>query len=280
MQTRAALQKTWIYAVLAVSFCFFFFPFLLLLFNALKTNAQIIDSPSSLPTSLRFGNFKAAIEEMGYFRSLWNTFFITSASVVLILLFSGMTAYFFVRNKTRLNDSFFFMMVSSMVIPFQSIMIPIVSIYGRKLGWIHDQPQSTLIFMYIGFGVPLAVFIYHGFIKSVPLELEEAALMDGCNRWKTYFKIVLPILKPTSVTIGILDVLWIWNDFLLPTLVLQNAGKHQLTLPLAIQVFNSTYSTNYEKFLPAVLLIVLPILIVYLFAQRFIIQGVTQGSIK
>lgn len=280
MQTRAALQKTLVYAVLAVSFCFFFFPFALLLFNSFKSNAQIIASPSALPTSLHFGNFKAAIEEMGYFHSLWNTFFITTASVLLILLISSMTAYYFVRHRTRLNNSVFLMMVSSMVIPFQSIMIPMVSIYGRKLGWIQAQPQPTLIFLYIGFGLPLAVFIYHGFIKSVPLELEEAALIDGCNRWKTYFKIVLPILKPTSVTIGILDVLWIWNDFLLPLLVLQNAGKQNLTLPLAIQVFNSAYSTNYEKFLPAVLLIVLPILIVYLFAQRFIIQGVTQGSIK
>lgn len=280
MQKHAVIQKTIVYIVLMVSFCFFFFPFAVLLFNAFKTNADIVQSPLSLPTSLHFANFKAAINEMGYFRSLWNTFFITTGSVLLILLFSSMAAYYFVRNRTRFNNSFFFMMVSAMVIPFQSIMIPIVSIYGRELGWIQNQPQLTIIFMYIGFGVPLAVFMYHGFIKSVPLELEEAAFIDGCNRWETYIKIVLPILKPISVTIAILDVLWIWNDFLLPVLILQNAGKQSLTLPLAIQVFNSTYSTNYEKFLPAVLLIVLPVLIVYLFAQRFIIQGVTQGAIK
>lgn len=280
MHVRALLQKTLIYAVLVFSLCFFFFPFILLLFNAFKTNAQIIDSPSALPTSFHFGNFKTAIHDMYYFRSLWNTTFITTASVVLILLFSAMTAYYFVRNRTKTNNSFFFLMVSSMVIPFQSIMIPMVSIYGRQLGWIQAQPQLTLIFMYIGFGASLAVFIYHGFIKSVPLELEEAALIDGCNSRQTFFKIVLPILKPTSVTILILDILWIWNDFLLPVLILQNAGKDKLTLPLAIQVFNGAYATNYEMFLPAVLLTVLPILIVYLFAQRFIIQGVTQGSIK
>lgn len=171
-------------------------------------------------------------------------------------------------------------MVSAMIIPFQAIMIPLVSIYGQKLGWIQSSPVLTLMFMYIGFGASLAVFIYHGFIKSVPLELEEAALMDGCNPRQTFFKIVWPILTPTSATIGILNVLWIWNDFLLPVIILQNAGKENLTLPLAIQVFNGTYSADYEKFLPAVLMVILPVLIIYLFVQRLIIQGITQGAVK
>jgi raffinose/stachyose/melibiose transport system permease protein len=134
--------------------------------------------------------------------------------------------------------------------------------------------------MYLGFGSSLSVFIYHGFVKGIPLELEEATLIDGCNRRQTFFKIVLPILTPTTVTIGILNTLWIWNDYLLPVLILQNAGQDKLTLLLAVKVFSDTYSTNYEQFLPAVLMIVLPLFIVYFFAQRYIIQGVTQGAIK
>jgi raffinose/stachyose/melibiose transport system permease protein len=234
----------------------------------------------SLPTSIHLNNFKAAIEQMNYWGSLMNTIIITFCSVFIILLFSAMTAHYFVRNNTKFNNLFFFLMVAAMIIPFQAIMIPLVSVYGSKLGWIQSQPQLTLIFLYLGFGSSLAVFIYHGFVKSIPLELEEATLIDGCNRRQTFFKIVVPVLTPTTVTIGILNVLWIWNDYLLPVLILQNAGKDNLTLPLAIQVFNGTYSSDYEKFLPAVLMTVLPVLIVYLFAQRFIIQGVTQGSIK
>lgn len=280
MKTSLYLRQAVTYFILLIALALFVFPFLLLLFNSFKTNAQIIESPIALPTSIMLDNFKIAYHEMNYLGSFMNSLLITCVSVAAILLFSSMTAHYFVRNRTKTNQLLFFMMIAAMIIPFQAIMIPLVSIYGQKLGWISAQPQLTLIFMYIGFGSSLAVFIYHGFIKSVPAELEEAARIDGCNLRQTFFKVVVPILKPTSVTIGILHVLWIWNDFLLPVLILQNAGKDKLTLPLAVQVFNGTYSSDYEKFLPAVVMIILPILILYLFAQRFIIQGVTQGSIK
>jgi raffinose/stachyose/melibiose transport system permease protein len=266
--------------IVLLAFLLFVFPFALLLLNAFKSNAEIIESPMSFPTTFHFENFKLAIDQMNYFGSLLNTVFITLTSVLIILLFSSMTAHYFVRNRTRFNNAMFLLMVSSMIIPFQAIMIPLVSVYGKMLGWISGAPHPTLIFMYIGFGTPLAVFIYHGFIKSVPLELEQASLIDGCNGRQTFFKIVLPIVLPTSVTIGILHVLWIWNDFLLPLIVLQNAGKAYLTLPLAIQVFKDIYSTDYSKFLPGILLTIMPVLIIYLFVQRFIIQGVTQGAVK
>jgi len=280
MRTRMLLQNVAVYAILLIALAAFLLPFVLLVFNSFKTNAQIIDSPLSLPASFSFDNFGAAAREMSYMSSFWNSAFITVSSVLLIGLFAAMTAHYFVRNRTKFNNAMFFIMVASMIIPFQAIMIPLVSIYGQKLGWIQAAPELTLIFMYIGFGSALAVFIYHGFIKSIPTELEEAAFMDGCTRRQTFFRIVLPILTPTTVTIAILNVLWIWNDFLLPLLILQNAGQQSFTLPLAIQVFKGTYSSDNEKFLPAVLLVILPILLVYLFAQRFILQGVTQGSVK
>ncbi len=280
MRTRRLLTVSISYIVLIAALCFFFFPFALLLSNSFKTNSQILTSPLSLPTSLHFENFKAAVTQMGYIGSFMNSFFITLCGTGLILLFSSMAAHYFVRNKTRFNNTFFFMMVASMIIPFQSIMIPLVYIYGQKLHWISTAPRLTLIFMCLGFGSSLAVFIYHGFIKSIPYELEEASLIDGCNRRQTFFKVVSPVLMPTTMTIMILDVLWIWNDFLLPLLILQNAGQDKFTLPLAVQTFNDFYTTDYANFLPAVLLVILPVIIVYLFAQRFIIQGVMQGSIK
>lgn len=268
------------YLVLFTAMLGFLFPFALIIMNAFKSNAEIIDSPLALPTAFSLTNFGIAMKAMNYFECFINSLGITIISLIIIMLFSAMSAHFFVRNDTKSSKFWFFLMVASMIIPFQSIMIPLVSVYGQQLGWIQANPRLTLIVMYIGFGTPLAVFIYHGFIKSVPKELEEAASIDGCNRWQIFFRIVMPILVPISVTLGILNVLWIWNDFLLPVLILQNAGPKNLTLPIAIQMFKGTYTSDYEKFLPAFIMVILPILVVYLFAQKFIIQGVTQGAIK
>lgn len=189
-----------------------------------------------------------------------------------------MSAYYIVRTNSKFNNAFFAVLIASMIIPFQSIMIPQIYIYGAKLHIIDVAPISWLIVLYIGFGGAFTVFIYHGFIKSIPLELEEAALMDGCNRIQTFFKIVLPMLAPTSMTIAILNVLWIWNDYLLPSLIL--TGEKSFTMPIKMKVFNGTYMNNWELLVPAILLTVLPILIVYLFGQRFIIKGLMQGAIK
>ena len=268
------------YLVLSAAMLGFLFPFALVIMNAFKSNAEIIDSPLALPSAFSLTNFGIAMKAMNYFECFINSLGITIISLVIIMLFSAMAAHFFVRNDTKASKFWFFLMVASMIIPFQSIMIPLVSVYGQQLGWIQANPRLTLIVMYIGFGTPLAVFIYHGFIKSVPKELEEAASIDGCNPWQIFFRIVMPILVPTSVTLGILNVLWIWNDFLLPVLILQNAGPKNLTLPIAIQMFKGTYTSDYEKFLPAFIMVILPILVVYLLAQKFIIQGVTQGAIK
>lgn len=280
MKARESIQKIFILLILAVLIVFFFFPFAILLINAFKSNSQIANSPLSLPTAINFNHFKISMDMMHYYGSFLNSSIITIVSLVIILLFSSMAAHYFVRNNTKYSKFWFVIMIASMIIPFQAIMIPLVCIYGQKLGFIHSIPRLTLIFMYIGFGVPLAVFIYHGVIKSIPAELEEAAKIDGCNQLQIFFKIVLPLLVPTSVTIGILDVLWIWNDYLLPVVILQSAGPDKLTLPLAINVFQGTYTDDYEKFLPAVLLVILPVLIIYIFVQRYIIEGVTQGSIK
>lgn len=189
-----------------------------------------------------------------------------------------MAAYHLVRRPSKFNKFFFTVLVASMVIPFQSLMIPLIYIYGAKLQLIDAIPIPLLIIFYLGFGSALSVFMFHGFIKSIPIEVEEAARIDGCNSLQIFFLIVLPMLKPIAVTISILNVLWIWNDYLLPSLVLNNESVY--TMPVQMKVFNGTYMNNWELLIPAILLTVIPILIMYMIGQRAIINGVMQGSIK
>jgi ABC-type sugar transport system, permease component len=253
----------------------FLMPFLIIALNSFKENKDITSSPFALPEAWSLTNFATAYEKMNYLHAFSNSFIITVSSVLLIALFAAMTAHFFVRSNTRIDRIAFFIMVASMIIPFQAIMIPLVKIYG-SLDLMNSK--STLVYLYIGFGSSLAVFIYHGFVKSIPLELEEAAMIDGCNRTQTFFKIVLPVLVPTTVTIAILNVLWIWNDFLLPSLVLIESA--QRTLPLSTFNFYGTYTADFGPLMASLLLTIIPVVVVYLFAQKYIIQGVMQGSIK
>jgi len=215
---------------------------------------------------------------MDFLVTFTNSLLITVVSTALILLFSAMTAYYLVRDNSKFSKIFFSVLVASMIIPFQSVMIPLMYIYGAKLNLIERVPFPLLIVFYAGFGSALSVFIYHGFIKSIPLELEEAALIDGCDRIKTFFKIVFPILTPTSTTIGILNVMWIWNDYLLPSLILNKNNLY--TMPIKMKVFSGTYMNNWELLIPAMLITILPLLVVYAIAQKYIISGVMAGSIK
>jgi raffinose/stachyose/melibiose transport system permease protein len=262
-------------AILSICLLLFVFPFILLLVNSLKANKDITSSPLSLPAALNFANYVNAFAKMKYLDSFSNSLIITVCSVLLLALFSSMTAYYFVRNNSKFNQYMFFVMVASMIIPFQAIMIPLVKIYG-SIGMLNSK--WSLVYMYIGFGSSLAVFIYHGFVKSIPAELEEAALIDGCTRTQTFFKIVFPVLSPTTTTIAILNVLWIWNDFLLPSLVLIEPTER--TLPLSTFYFYGTYTVDYGPLMAGLMLTILPVIVIYLFAQRYIIQGVMQGSIK
>ncbi|WP_141506510.1 carbohydrate ABC transporter permease [Paenibacillus luteus] len=263
------------FIALLICLVLFIFPFAMLLVNSFKENKAITSSPLSLPDSFSFANYTNAFGKMSYVSAFSNSVVITVVSVVLISFLAAMTAHYFVRNQTKLNQYTFFLMVAAMIIPFQAIMIPLVKIYG-SIGFLNSK--WALIYMYAGFGSPLAVFIYHGFVKSIPAELEEAALIDGCTRTQTFFRIVFPVLAPTTVTIAILNVLWIWNDFLLPSLVLISPDER--TLPLSTFYFFGTYTVDYGPLMAGLMLTILPVLVVYLFAQKYIIQGVMQGSIK
>lgn len=218
--------------LLIVAAVFFIAPFLLVVYNSVKPTREILENPLALPVIFNFTNFVMAFEKMRFFNAFVNSLIITTCSVLITTLFASMHAYSLVRNKWKINRVVFLIMVASMLIPFQAIMIPLVSIYGT-IGFFNSK--TSLIYMYLGFGASMAVFIYHGFIKSIPLELEEAAMIDGCSKYYTFFKVVRPLLKPATMTIAILNILWIWNDFLLPSLVL--IAAEQRTLPLSVFIF-------------------------------------------
>ena len=263
------------YLVITVLLLVYIVPFIFVLINSFKARKDVIANPLSLPSTFKFSNYIDAFQKMNYGHAFFNTLIITVLSVLIIIIFSSMTAYILVRKSWKFNKIMFFAMVISMIIPFQGIMIPLVKIYG-SIGMLNTK--WSLIYMYLGFGLSLAVFMYHGFIKSIPVELEEAAMIDGASRFQTFWQIVFPIMKPITMTIVTLDMLWIWNDFLLPSLVL--TAPNERTLQLSTYVFNGTYTTDYGLSMSALMLSVLPILIIYLFLQKSIIGGVLQGSIK
>lgn len=278
MAKRKIMTSIFTYVIAIIALICFIFPFYLLIINSFKSNGEILVSPFSLPTSWDFSQFADVIEKMNFAVTFKNTFLITTISTILIVFFSAMSAYHLVRKPSKYNKIFFTILVASMVIPFQSLMIPLMHIYGAKLQVIDVIPIPLLIAFYIGFGSALSIFMFHGFIKSIPLEIEEAARIDGCNTLQTFFLIVLPMLKPITVTIAILNVLWIWNDYLLPSLVLNNESVY--TMPVQMKVFNGTYMNNWELLIPAILMTIVPILIMYMIGQKQIIKGVMQGSIK
>ena len=260
-------------------FLFYMMPFILVIINSLKRKVNIVKNPLMLidDKGVQLVNYVKAFTEMDFGAAFFNSILVTGVSVFLILLCSSMTAYLFVRTNWLACRSFFALIVAYMVVPFQVIMIPLVSIYGNIFGILNSR--ATLIFMNLGFGTGMAIFMCHGFIKTnVPMALEEAAKIDGCTRLQIFFKIVLPLMKPILSTITILNTLGLWNDYLLPNLVL---GKKALyTLPLAIRTFYGTFSNDLGKIMAALVMIVAPIILVYIFLQKYIIGGVVAGAVK
>ena len=275
MKTNKLIANIIKYIVISGLLLVYIVPFIFVLVNSFKDRKDVISNPLALPSTFKFSNYISAFEKMNYGHAFVNTLIITVLSVLIIIIFSSMTAYILVRKNWKFNKIMFFAMVISMIIPFQGIMIPLVSIYG-SIGMLNTK--WALIYMYLGFGMSLAVFMYHGFIKSIPVELEEAAMIDGATRFQTFWQIVFPIMKPITMTITTLDMLWIWNDFLLPSLIL--VAPNEKTLQLSTYAFNGTYTSDYGLSMSALMLSILPVLIIYLFLQKSIIGGVLQGSIK
>lgn len=263
-------------------FCLFLLymvPFILVLLNSFKAKRDIIKNPFAIVAEKGYtiDNYLKAFDKMDFIKAFGNSLFVTGLSTLLVIILASMTAYYFTRAKNTFSKLFFALMAASMIIPFQAIMIPLVSIYGSGLHLLNHR--LTLVFMHTGFAMSMSVFIYQGFIKGgIPISLEEAAYLDGCTKVQTFFKVVFPLLKPTTATLVILNVLAFWNDYLLPSLVL---GKKELyTLPLSTYMFYGTYSADYGVIMAALVLTVAPLLILYLFLQRQIIDGVVAGAVK
>lgn len=264
---------------LTVVFLFYLTPFVMVVINSLKQKRDIIKNPFSLSPEMGMSleNYAKAFEKMNYVKVFGNSLLITGMSTLIVIMLSSMCAYYIVRAKNKGANLIYALMIASMIIPFQSLMIPLVSIYGAKLQLMNNR--GMLIYMHVGFAMSMSVFMFSGFIKSgVPISLEEAAYLDGCSKFQTFTKVVFPLLKPTTSTLIILNVLAFWNDYLLPSLVL---GKKELyTLPLSTYAFYGTYSADFGTIMAALVLTLAPILILYLFLQKQIISGVVAGAVK
>jgi len=261
---------------------FTLYPMYIMLVNSFKDRAQIFTDTMGLPKSLDFSFYISAIEKMKFLKALSNSLLVTIISIFFIIAFSSMTAWALVRSSSKLANIILYMFVTTMLVPFQSVMIPLMQyMSGWEIKAINFSMIDTyygLIFMYIGFGSSLSVFLYHGFIKGVPRSLEEAAMIDGCNKFQVFWRIVFPTLKPITVTVAILNVIWIWNDYLLPSLVLRSPSLR--TIPLSTFYFFGEFTIQWNLAMAGLVLTIIPIIIFYLFSQRYIIKGVMSGAVK
>lgn len=259
-------------------------PLFIVVVNSFKSREQIFNNPFAIQSDTSvplFHYYSEAAEQMNFASALTNSLVITVISVVLICLISSMAAWVLVRTKTKLSTFIFTLFIMAMLIPFQTIMIPLKRWMDvLHIGGVFHMLDSRygLIIMYIGFGLPLSVFLFHGFIKNIPVELEEAAKIDGYSNPQIFFKVVAPLLKPIYFTVAILNTLWIWNDYLLPSIVIQSSDLR--TIPLSTFYFFGEFTIVWNEALAGLVLTIIPVIIFFIFAQKYIIQGVTNGAVK
>ena len=274
MSTKRRIGRRITFIVGGILAFAYVFPFFLVFVNALKLKPDILANPLSIPTSITWENFNQALTKMNFFRSLTNSIIITVLSVSLLVIFSSMLAYYLSRTKKKHSKYIFLILVASMIVPFQALMIPFMARFAQFVSW---NNRGALIFFYIGFGVALSTFLYHGFISNIPTEIDEAASIDGATDMVAFWKIIFPMMRPITATVAIINALWIWNDFLLPRLVLTNETQ---TLPLSTYLFYGQYSIEYGQAMAGLLLAVIPIIVFYLALQRQFIAGISAGAVK
>jgi raffinose/stachyose/melibiose transport system permease protein len=256
-------------------------PIYIVITNAFKNRAELYENMLSLPNHLDFIYFAEAMEKMNIINAFKNSFIVTVASLFVIVILASMAAWMIVRVDHMFSRVLFMVFVATMLIPFQTLMMPLMQVMSsmsRATGLPFINSLSGLVYMNLGFGASMAVFLYHGFIKAIPRSLEEAAVIDGCNKFRVFWKIVFPLLKPVTVTVMILDMIWIWNDFLLPSLVLSD--KKLRTIPLSTASFFGQFTIQWNMAMAGLLLAILPIIIFYIAAQKYIIKGVASGAVK
>lgn len=277
MKTKNQRSDNIFLVLLIILAVLFMAPILIVLMNSFKGRFFISDTPFELPTSETFAgidNYITGIEKTGFISAFGYSLFITVFSVAAIVLFTAMTAWYITRVKTRSMQILYFAFVFSMIVPFDMVMFTMSKIANMM----HLDNPIGIILIYLGFGAGLSVFIFSGFVKSIPLDIEEAATIDGCNPIQTFFRVVFPILKPTSITVAILNAMWIWNDYRLPYLVI---GSNYRTIPIAVQYLQGGYGSKDMGAMMAMLVLsIVPIVAFYLSCQKYIIKGVIAGAVK
>ena len=253
-------------------------PIAIIIFNSFKKKAYITSAPFTLPTQKTFvglQNYVEGITKTKFWDAFGTSLFVTIASVIVILICTSMAAWYISRTKTKVSKIFYYLCVFSMVVPFQMVMFTL----SKTADFLKLGNPVGLILVYLGFGAGLAVFMFSGFMKSIPIEIEEAAMIDGCNPIQTFFLVVIPILKPTLVSVGILETMWIWNDYLLPYLILDL--KKYMTIPIAVQYLRGGYgSIDWGAMMAMLVLAVIPIIVFYISCQKYIIKGVAAVAVK
>lgn len=273
---KARRDKFWFVVLLGLA-VIFLAPILLIFINSFKGKLYISEDLFSLPNSTTFvglDNYIRGIETVNFWHAFGYSVLITVLSVGTIVLLTAMTAWFIVRVKNKFTSALYYLFVFSMIVPFQMVMFTLTWFANQM----HLDNPLGIVFVYLGFGSGLSVFVFTGFIKSVPKEIEEAAIIDGCGPIRTFFLVVLPILKPTVITVSILNAMWIWNDYLLPYLLL---GTEYKTIPIAIQYLQGSYgNTDYGALMALLVLAIIPVIVFYLSSQKHIIKSITAGAVK
>ena len=280
MEKKRTLRDNILSGILGILCIAWVYPIFMILFNSLKKETSITTGGAfQLPTSESFAglaNYVNALTSKGFLSALWYSLVITISSVVLILICCSMCAWFITRVNSKLSKALYYLFVFSMVVPFQMLMFTLSATADR----LHLSSPYTICIIYLGFGAGLAVFMFCGFMKSIPITIEEAAMIDGCNPIQTFFLVVLPILKPTLISVGILETMWLWNDYLLPYLVLDRT-KGYMTIPILIQYFRGSFGkVEMGPMMASIMMNIIPIIIVYLLCQKHIIKGVAAGAVK
>lgn len=277
MQKRNIVFNILSYILLTAAALIFVAPIAIVLMNSFKSKFYISGEPFKLPDSETFEgilNYTEGVAKTGFFKAFGWSIFITVFSVAAIVLFTSMTAWYITRQKSKFTSALYYAFVFSMIVPFQMVMFTLT----KTANTLHLDNPVGIVFIYLGFGAGLSVFMFSGFVKSIPLEIEEAAMIDGCGPLQTYFRVVFPILKPTAITVAILNAMWVWNDYLLPYLVI---GSEYKTVPIAIQYLKGGYgSVDMGAMMAMLVLAIVPIVIFYLFSQKYIIKGVVAGAVK
>ena len=288
MKTREKTSTRVIKMVIAIIVAaYVLFPFFLVVINSCKPTDMITKNPIGFEGATFTQLYTNLVDVINNTHFLfWSAFkysvIITIISLVLLALFGAMAAWVICRNHTKWSTVIYFTFIASMIIPFQVVMLPLISTFrdvGKFIGIPMLQSVPGIIFAYLGFGGAMTVFILNGFIKGIPMDLEEAASIDGCSPEQTFFRIILPLLKPVITTVTILNGMWIWNDYLLPSMMLGQNGKVK-TLPVAVQAFVGSYVKQWNLILAAALLAIVPIVILFFFAQKQIMEGMIEGAVK